>query len=245
MQKPNASAVNMKSFSSISRLACIAVTLIAISDHYDNSCLVHSFVLPSSSLTIKQTNLQLQASKDDNDSNNRFGKVTAAIGSTILTLSILLQPVLPATAADYASFSDEQRFVAEAWRTVDNAYIDRTFNHQDWFKLRQDAIKKKYKNMAEAQTEVENILSSLGDRYTRYLPPAKYDSIVNAATGNVYGVGVELAQDTEKVIAADVEPGGPAAMGGLKPNDVFVEVDGVRFDDGKATPGKYVVFIVA
>jgi C-terminal processing protease CtpA/Prc len=232
----------MKSFSGIySRLACIAVTLIAILDHHDNSCLVHSFVLPSSSLTIKQTNLQLhaKASKDDNDDNS-IGKVTAAIGSTILTLSILLQPILPATAADYASFSDEQRFVAEAWRTVDNAYIDRTFNHQDWFKLRQDAIKKKYKNMAEAQTEVENILGSLGDRYTRYLPPAKYDSIVNAATGNVYGVGVELAQDKEgmKVIASDVEPSGPAAKGGLKPNDVFVEVDGERFDDGKATPGK-------
>ena len=66
--------------------------------------------------------------------------------------------------------------------------------------------------MDEARGEVERILSSLGDRYTRYLPPAKYDSMVNAATGNLFGVGVELAQDKEggRVIANDVEPTGPA-----------------------------------
>jgi carboxyl-terminal processing protease len=143
-----------------------------------------------------------------------------------------------ARASDYASFTPEQRFVAEAWRTVDNAYIDRTFNHQNWFKLRQDAVSKKYDTMEEARSEVESMLGSLGDRYTRYLPPAKYDSIVNAATGNLYGVGVELAlsKDGDRVVAADVEPTGPAMRGGLRPGDVFLEVDGVRFDDGKATP---------
>jgi len=99
--------------------------------------------------------------------------------------------------------------------------------------------------MDEARGAVETILSSLGDRYTRYLPPAKYDSIVNAATGNVYGVGVELAQSKEamRVIASDVEPNGPAAKGGLMPKDVFVEVDGVRFDDGKATPDDVAVVV--
>jgi len=131
-----------------------------------------------------------------------------AIGSTILTLSLLLQPILPAAASDYGSFTAEQKFVAESWRIVDQFYIDRTFNHQNWFQVRQDALKKKYKNMDEARVEVEKITGSLGDRYTRYLPPAKYDSIVNAATGSVFGVGVELAQDKEgmKVIASDVEP---------------------------------------
>ena len=39
-----------------------------------------------------------------------------------------------------------------------------------------------------------------------------------------------------RVVASDVEPNGPAARGGLQRDDVFLEVDGVRFDDGKATP---------
>ena len=124
----------------------------------------------------------IRASNDSNDSsnvitNNRFMGVSAAIASSMLTLSILLQPlaVPPASASDYASFTPEQRFIAEAWRQVDDAYIDRTFNDQNWFQIRQDALKKKYRNMDEAHFEVEGILSSLGDRYTRYLPPAKYD----------------------------------------------------------------------
>lgn len=29
----------------------------------------------------------------------------------------------------------------EAWRTVDRAYIDKTFNGQNWFKYRENALK--------------------------------------------------------------------------------------------------------
>ena len=162
--------------------------------------------------------------------------LATAIAIFSLAITTLSTDPQSANAADYGAFTDEQKFIAEAWRTVDSAYIDRTFNHQDWFKMRQDALKKKYSNMNEAQTEVEKMLSSLGDRYTRYLTPSKYDSIVNAATGNVYGVGVELAQSGDRVMASDVEPNSPASRGGLERNDVFVEVDGVKFDDGKATP---------
>ena len=251
-------------FSSTSRLASIAIALIAF--HHHNSCSVHGFA-PSSSSILSKASLQItparrsirhvQASNDSNESSNKSitnNVVTGspinlptAITSTILTLSLLLQPltILPASASDYASFTPEQRFISESWRQVDNAFINRSFNHQDWFQLRQDALKKKYKSMDEAQVEVGTMLSSLGDRYTRYLTPAKYDSIVNAATGNVFGVDVELAQskDGVRVIASDVEPNGPAAKGGLKPNDVFVEVDGVRFDGGKATPDDVAVVV--
>jgi len=180
----------------------------------------NSFFVDSFSQTITNTGCsshRLQANKDSTNeysikqkvksNTNRLITLPTAIGSTILTLSLLLQPI-PASASDYGSFTAEQKFVAESWRIVDQFYIDRTFNHQNWFQVRQDALKKKYKNMDEARAEVEKITGSLGDRYTRYLPPAKYDSIVNAATGSVFGVGVELAQDKEgmKVIASDVEP---------------------------------------
>ena len=184
-----------------------------------------------------------------NDRDDGSNDAKAVGGAALLILPLLFQHLtsaLPASAAGFGSFTPEQRFVAEAWRTVDNAYIDRTFNHQDWLKLRrQDAISRKYRSMDEARVEVEGMLGRLSDRYTRYLPPAKYDSIVNAATGNVYGVGVELAQNKEgmRVIASDVEPNGPASAGGLMPGDVFLEVDGVRFDDGRATPDGVAVVV--
>mmetsp|Transcript_20351 Transcript_20351/g.29969 ORF Transcript_20351/g.29969 Transcript_20351/m.29969 type:complete len:495 (-) Transcript_20351:177-1661(-) len=154
-----------------------------------------------------------------------------------ITLSTLVRPPT-ANAASYNDFTPEQRVVAEAWRIVDNSYLDRTFNNQDWFKLRQDNVKRKYKSMDEAHAAIEKMVSTLGDKYTRYLSPAKYQSLVDSATGNLCGVGVEIAttRDGARVIASDVEPNSPASNGGILPKDVFLEVDGVRFDTDKATP---------
>ena len=126
---------------------------------------------------------------------------------------IIQNPI--ALAADYGSLTDEQKAVAEAWRIVDNSFFDRTFNNQDWFKVRQDSVKKKYKDMGEAQAEIEKIVSSLGDKYTRYLTPAKYRSIVDAATGTLAGVGVEISsnKETGTIFVADTEPSSPASNG--------------------------------
>lgn len=141
------------------------------------------------------------------------------------------------SATDYGSLSDEQKVVAEAWRLVDNSFLDRTFNGQDWFQLRQDNVKKKkYKNMEEARSTIESMIAKLGDKYTRYLPPGKYQSIVDSATGTLAGVGIEISVNQDgRVIASDVEDKSPAKSGGIQPNDVFVEVDGTKFERG-ATP---------
>jgi carboxyl-terminal processing protease len=174
--------------------------------------------------------------KENDVSDLRQNKLLSTALATAIAAALLAP--LPSHSSDYGSFTPEQRFIAEAWRTVDNSFIDRTFNNQNWFQMRQDAINKKYKNMDEARSEVDKMLSTLGDRYTRYLSPSKYDSMVNAATGNVFGVGVELAMNNEnnRVIIGDVELSGPAAKEGIKPNDVVVRVDGIAFTDGKATP---------
>lgn len=89
--------------------------------------------------------------------------------------------------------------------------------------------------MTDAQNEISSFMDKIDDKYTRYLPPAKYDSIVNAATGTLAGVGVEISQDGERIFVSDVEENSPAKVAGILPNDVFVEVDGVRFTD-KSTP---------
>jgi len=138
---------------------------------------------------------------------------------------------LPASASSYGSLTPEQKFVAEAWRTVDSTFLDRTFNGQDWFELRETYLKKKYKNMGEAQESVAEMLSKLGDKYTRYLSPAKYQSMVDSATGTLAGVGVEIATDKDgRVMVSDVEPDSPAQKAGLLPNDLFLEGDGFKFD---------------
>ncbi len=146
----------------------------------------------------------------------RSACISLALSCTIFLSPLSLLEPQSAVAADYGSFTDEQKAVAEAWRIVDNNFYDRTFNDQDWFQIRQDAvIKKKYKNNQEARDAIDKIVSSLGDKYTRYLPPAKYRSIVDSATGTLAGVGVEISvdKDSGKIYVSDVEPSSPALMG--------------------------------
>ncbi|GFH60776.1 hypothetical protein CTEN210_17252 [Chaetoceros tenuissimus] len=200
---------------------------------------------PSTIRSPTQTNnlrkIQLHACNQDNNDLVESFKAIARKSQKFVAASVLASALFfqstPVSAADYNSMTDEQKAVAEAWRIVDNNFIDRTFNKQDWFKIRQDAVKTKYKSMNEAQNEIEKIVGSLGDKYTRYLPPAKYRSIVDSATGTLAGVGVEISTDSKgNVIVADTEPSSPASNAGIKKNDIFIEVDGEKFNDGKSTP---------
>ena len=184
--------------------------------------------LPSAlHVTIDATKPQVDCNPDPSWKQS-LSKMGIAAVLAITTCSSL---PLPASATSYGSLTSEQKFAAEAWRTVDSTFLDRTFNGQDWFQLRETYVKKKYKNMAEAQESVAEMMSKLGDKYTRYLSPAKYQSMVDSATGTLAGVGVEIATDKDgRVMVSDVEPNSPAQKAGLLPNDLFIEGDGLRFD---------------
>jgi carboxyl-terminal processing protease len=163
---------------------------------------------------------------------------TLSLGMMILFLAVSSWSLSPlsASASNYGSLTDEQKLVAEAWRLVDNSYLDRTFNNQDWFQLRQDNVHRKYKSMEEAENAIDKMIASLGDKYTRYLSPGKYQSIVDSATGTLAGVGIEISVNSQgRVIAADVEEKSPAKTSGIQAGDVFVQVDGTDFAVG-ATP---------
>ena len=118
---------------------------------------------------IQQQQQQQQPNNDGRrkGTSNILSMVTFAFATTLLVTPI---STLPSHAAGYESLSPEQKFVAETWRTVDATYLDRTFNGQDWFQIRQDLVKKKYKNFEEAQMEVSNMMSKLGDKYTKVCP---------------------------------------------------------------------------
>jgi hypothetical protein len=89
------------------------------------------------------------------------------VSSIVLATSLTLSVPLSTHAAGYESLSPAQKFAAEAWRTVDSTYLDRTFNGQDWFQIRQDLVQKKYKSIDEAQEAVASMMSKLGDKYTK------------------------------------------------------------------------------
>jgi len=193
------------------------------------------FLLLSSSSSSKTV---LPSLNSDNNSNKDLlllrirRSLTTAAASLLLVGHVLTAPSLPASAASYGSLSDEQKIVAEAWRLVDNSFLDRTFNHQDWFAVRQKYVfGQKYRNREEAQDAIRTMVASLGDKYTRYLSPNQYQSLVDSATGTLAGVGIEISQDpaTGRIFASDVQDHSPALAAGIRPGDVFVQVDGTDF----------------
>lgn len=50
------------------------------------------------------------------------------------------------------------------------------------------------------------MLEPLGDPYTRFLPPAQYDSLYGLATGSVAGVGVSLFIDPVRASCGSIHP---------------------------------------
>jgi hypothetical protein len=51
-----------------------------------------------------------------------------------------------------AVLSNEQRVVAEAWSIVDSTFVDRTFNDNDWMKIRQTLVKREYSSREAVRT---------------------------------------------------------------------------------------------
>lgn len=164
------------------------------------------------------------------------GPIAPTVGAMGLILALQLSDPQVSQAASYYALSDEQKLVAEAWRLTDNSYLERTFNHQDWFGLRQNLVRRKYNDMDQAYGAIADLMQSLGDKYTRFLPPATYQSMVDSATGTLAGVGVEISKnENNQVLVSDVEDKSPAQKNGIRPDDVFLEVDGTKFSES-STP---------
>ena len=137
-----------------------------------------------------------------------------------------------------AGLSAEQQLAAEAWRVTDREYVDRSFANQDWFQARQKMVKKSYgEDRTAVYDEIRAMLASLGDKYTRFLTPSAYDAVFSVATGDVAGIGVELAPvggtaaptkpgaPVPPIAITTVFEGAPAEVAGLKEGDVLNDVD--------------------
>lgn len=153
------------------------------------------------------------------------------------------------------SLSDAQKLIAEAWRAVDQAYVDRTFSGQDWFRVRQRAVKRAYTSIDEGYSAIRTMLASLNDPYTRFLTPDQYASLVSTATGDLVGVGVQMfpAPIDGRIVVTGPMDGSPAARAGVRPRDAIAyidgeEVDGLTPDDAAArirgAPGSEVALTV-
>lgn len=139
----------------------------------------------------------------------------------------LVGPPRPALAA--VELEPEQQLVVDAWAVVQRAYYDPNFNGVDWKNVRTEYVKRPYKNMKAAREGVAEMLSKLNDRFTRYVTPGGYTSLLarfEARPGDG-GIGVALGSRADGAIELlSISDGSPAAAAGLRVGDVIRSVDG-------------------
>ncbi|WP_228054550.1 carboxyl-terminal processing protease CtpA [Gloeocapsopsis crepidinum] len=144
-----------------------------------------------------------------------------AILPILLAVTCWVQPA--------AALTEEQKLVSEAWRMVNRVYLDDTFNHQNWSMLRLKTLKQPLKDREAAYEAIQKMLATLDDPFTRFLKPEQYRSLQVNTSGELTGVGLQIALEPKTGQLEVVAPiaGSPAEKAGIRPHDRILAIDGV------------------
>ncbi|MBN3877549.1 MULTISPECIES: S41 family peptidase [unclassified Nostoc] len=150
-------------------------------------------------------------------------RIELAVIATILTgTSLYTSKVLGKTQAT------PQKLVDEVWQILDKNYVDANFNHQDWKAIRQQYLSRSYSTKKEAYGAIQEMVAKLGDRYTEFYDPQEFKALNSDISGNLSGVGLELAENEKTKALTVVAPieGTPAFKAGILPGDLIVQING-------------------
>ncbi|MEH1794063.1 carboxyl-terminal processing protease CtpA [Nostoc sp.] len=138
-----------------------------------------------------------------------------------LAFGTLTQPAVAMTS--------QQKLVSEVWRIVNRTYLDETFNHQNWADVRQKVLEKPLADSNASYTAIGKMLKSLDDPFTRFLDPEQYRSLQVNTSGELTGVGLQIALNPETGKLEVVAPiaGSPADKAGIRPRDRILKIEGV------------------
>lgn len=128
-----------------------------------------------------------------------------------------------------SAFTEEQKLFSQAWRIVSQSYLDDSFNHQNWWELREKTLKQGLNNREATYTAIQKMLASLDDPFTRLLKPSQYRSLQVNTSGELSGVGLQVALDAESGALEVIAPisGSPADQAGIQPRDRILSINGV------------------
>eukprot|EP00884_Botryococcus_braunii_P009995 jgi/Botrbrau1/18998/Bobra.0100s0032.1 len=160
----------------------------------------------------------------------KFSSTLTGLGG--IGLSLLFSLVVATSAPTGLSVTNEQLLFLEAWRAVDRAYVDKSFNGNSWFRLRERYLKEvRMDNRQETYDAIRSALAVLDDPFTRFLEPQQYAALKRKSAGAVTGVGLEVGFGSSSGTSGDLTvitpaAGGPAERAGIQPGDVIEAIDG-------------------
>jgi carboxyl-terminal processing protease len=120
-----------------------------------------------------------------------------------------------------------KELVDEAWKIVDNSYVDPTFNQVDWQAVRQDFLAREYGTYEEAYLAIRDMLDLLEDPYTKFMDPDEFRNMEIDSSGALTGVGIRLRQDeeTKKLVVVSLIQDAPAFQAGILAKDVIIKIN--------------------
>ncbi|WP_036483670.1 carboxyl-terminal processing protease CtpC [Myxosarcina sp. GI1] len=129
-----------------------------------------------------------------------------------------------------AFFQDSPKeLVDEVWQIINYQYVDTSFNDKDWVKVRQEYLEKNYQDKEQAYQAIRDMLAQLGDPYTRFMDPEEFKNMQIDTSGELTGVGIQIAKDEESdrlIVIAPIEDT-PAFEAGILAKDIITKIDGV------------------
>ncbi|GAB4843684.1 Carboxyl-terminal-processing peptidase 2, chloroplastic [Ancistrocladus abbreviatus] len=167
------------------------------------------------------------------DRARKFKHLISAIFIRFLVGVMLLMSIAVAVSNSPAlALSEENLLFLEAWRTIDRAYVDKTFNGQSWFRYRENALRNEPMNTREeTYVAIRKMLATLDDPFTRFLEPEKFKSLRSGTQSSLTGVGLSIGYpagldgSSSGLVVISAAPGGPASRAGILSGDVILAID--------------------
>ncbi|MFN4876468.1 MAG: carboxyl-terminal processing protease CtpA [Aphanizomenon sp.] len=162
----------------------------------------------------------------------KLGFVNKRVWRLGCLLLLLFSLVFGGYISPASALTREQKLVYEVWRIVNRSYLDGTFNHQNWLDVRQKALKSRFPNQEAAYTTIQDMLKTLDDPFTRFLEPEKYRSLQVSTSGELIGVGLQIALNSRGglEVITPIE-NSPAEKAGLKPRDRILKIEGLSTEN--------------
>ena len=135
-----------------------------------------------------------------------------------LVVSFMATPpsINPDTLTNTSTIKPQKLF-EKTWKEIDSGFYDSTLNSQDW-KYWKKHYKGKIKTDEDAKVAIDTMIASLDDDYSKYLNKKEYQEQTSSIESKISGIGVNIMNDSGKIIVFSVLDNTPA-------NDVINKVD--------------------
>ncbi len=115
---------------------------------------------------------------------------------------------------------------------VEKQYIEEDLNHQNW-KRWQNRYNGKIKTEDDMKVAIDSMIASLDEPYTHFLNKEEFKNLRTSIKSKIYGIGVNIYNDSGKIKIFSVMPDTPAMRAELKPNDIILKVNNIECNGKK------------